>query len=465
MQVSILSGLSTSGTNLRTSLPRNLVPVPKSSGISSGYLRPADGMKVFATSDYGNDRGGINWNGECYRVMGTSLVKVSANGVVQLLGDVGEGGAVTMDYSFDRLAIASSRRLFYWDGKTLTQVVDEDLGPVLDMAWSDGYFLTTDGTYIIVTELNDPYAVSTLKYGSAESDPDQIFSIEKVRSEIFVIGRYTIEAFQNIGGDNFPFQRIPGAQIQRGAVGTYACARFVESIAFLGSGRNEPPSIYLAANGNTQKLATREIDEILLTYTEAEIANTEIETRVDKAHQHLLIHLPDQTLVFDAAASAVLGEPIWFTLTSSLTSPGIYRARHLVWAYNQWLCGDPLTGRVGTLVDDVSSHYGEVTGWEFGVAALYNEGRGAVVHEIELVGLPGSVEFGADPSIWTSYSVDGKVWSMEKAISAGKTGETQKRLCWRRCGFMRNWRIQKFRGTSDAHISFVRLNMAIEPLA
>jgi hypothetical protein len=29
---------------------------------------------------------------------------------------------------------------------------------------------------------------------------------------------------------------------------------------------------------------------------------------------------------------------------------------------------------------------------------------------------------------------------------------------------MRNWRIQKFRGTSDAHIAFARLEIQPEPL-
>lgn len=465
MQVSILSGLYSSGTNLRTSLPRNLVPVPKASGISSGYLRPADGLVQFGGTAPGVDRGGINWNGKCYRVMGASLVVLEEDGSMTTIGDVGGSGPVSFDYSFDRLAIASGNKLFYWTGTELTQVTDEDLGDVLDMIWVDGYFMTTDGTFLVVTELNDPFAVNPLKYGSAEVDPDSIMAVKKVRSEVFAIGRYTIEAFQNVGGTLFPFQRIDGAQVQRGALGTHTCAKFVESIAFLGSGRNEAPSVYLAANGNTQKLATREIDAILLGYTEEDLAACEMEVRVDQAHQHLLIHLPDQTLVFDAAASAVLGEPIWFTFTSSVVAPGQYLCRHLVYAYGKWIGGDPLNPRACVLTDKVSSHYGKVNGWDFGVSALYNEGRGAIVHEVELVGLPGNAAFGDDPVIWSSYSVDGRNWSAERPIKAGKAGETQKRLAWRRFGFMRNWRIQKFRGTSDSHLSFVRLDMAVEPLA
>jgi hypothetical protein len=40
------------------------------------------------------------------------------------------------------------------------------------MLWIDSFFMTTDGTYVIVTELSDPMQVKPLKYGSAEEDPD-----------------------------------------------------------------------------------------------------------------------------------------------------------------------------------------------------------------------------------------------------------------------------------------------------
>ena len=464
-QIPILSGVYTNGADMRTALPRNMVPVPKSSGISEGYLRPAPGIIPFASGTIGLDRGGINWKGVCYRVMGSKLVRVDADGTLHELGDVGAGGPVSMDYSFDLLAIASGIRLFYWNGITLTSVTDSDLGPVNDMIWIDGYFMTTDGTFLVVTELNDPYAVNPLKYGSAEADPDPIVALKKIKTEVFAVGRYTIEAFQNVGGDNFPFQRIAGAQVQRGAYGVKCCALFLENLAFLGSGRNEAPAVYIASGGLTQKISTREIDQILLGYSDAQLAAAEIEVKVDQAHQHLLIHLPDQTLVFDGAATAVLQQPIWITFTSSLVGVAVYRARHLVWCYNSWLVGDTQTNNIGVLSNTVSSHWGETIGWDFGIQAIYNEGMGAIVSNIELVGLPGVAAFGDDPTIWVSYSNDGKSWSQERPIQAGRFGETQKRLCWRRLGFMNLWRVHRFRGTSDAHLSLMRLDMTLEPLA
>jgi hypothetical protein len=468
MQIPILNGIfADNGPDLRTSYPVNLVPVPKQSGISAGFLRPGDGIVGNGTGP-GIDRGGINWNGVCYRVMGTKLVTVASNGAVTVLGDVGGpvNTLVTMDYSFDRLAIASGGRLYYWNNALgLVQVTDPDLGLVLDVVWVDGYFMTTDGEFLVVTELSDPTQVNPLKYGSSEVDPDPVVALLKLRNEVYALNRNTIEVFDNVGGEFFPFQRIDGAQVQKGVIGTFACCVFMEMIAFLGSGRNEAPGIYMGANATAQKISTQEIDQLLLDYTEAQLATVKLEARNDKAHEHLYVHLPDRTLVYDAAASAALQQQVWFTLSTSQVGFSRYRARNLVWAYDKWLIGDPQSSAIGYLVDTRGDHWGQIVRWEFGTLIVYNESNGAIFNELELVSLTGSVALGVDPIITTSYSVDGKAWSQDRGIRVGTTGNSQKRLAWFQQGHMRNWRIQRFRGDSQAHLSFIRLEAQIEPLA
>lgn len=464
MQVPILNGIRADArARFRVSYPRNLVPVPQGQGISAGYLAPADGITTFATGP-GVDRGGIDWNGRCYRVMGSRLVRVEPSGAVTDLGDVGSGSRVTMDYSFDVLAIWSGGRLYYWDGE-LRQVTDPDLGTVIDGKWIAGYFASTDGESIVVTDLANRFAVNPLKYGSAEADPDRVQAVDEMRNELYALGRYSIEAFQNIGGDGFPFRRIDGAHVPVGIVGTYAYAQFLQTFAFVGSARNEPPAVYLMAPGAAQQISTAEIDRALSALTEAELSEVQVESRVDNGHRHLLVHLPTQTYAYDAAASTVAREPVWFTLDSGdLGGPSAYRARGLVWCYGKWLCGDPLSGAVGELTDTTAEHYGAKVGWDFGTPVVYNGGQGAIVHQLELVALTGRVPLGEDPAVWASYSTDGETWSLERQIKAGKAGERDKRLVWRNCGVLRNWRVQRFRGTSDARLSFARLEAQLEAL-
>lgn len=466
MQVPIVNGIYVDQVaRFRTRYPRNLIPVPKQSGVSQGYLRPSEGIVAFGAGGPGVGRGGIVWNGALYRVMGSKLVRVAADGTVTVLGDVGGvDQQVTMDYSFDRLAIASMGFLYYWDGTTLTQVNDPDLGTVVDFRWIAGYFMTTDGAFLVVTELNDPTSVNPLKYGSSEADPDPVLAVDELKNEAYAFNRFTIEVFQNIGGDNFPFARIEGAQVGRGIIGTHAYAPFVNSFAFVGSARNEAPSVYLMLAGDTAKLATSEIDQILAGYTEQQLAAIVVESRVWEGHEHLLIHLPDRCLVYDASASKVIGEPVWFTLGTSVADDALYRARNFVWCYDLWTVEDPSSTALGRMVNDLSTHYGQTIGWDCQTQVLYNEGNDAIVHELELVALPGRVAFGADPVIWTSYSHDGKTWSQERPTAAGRQGQRDKRIAWRRQGRIRNTRMQRFRGTSDAHVSLARLELAVEAL-
>lgn len=468
MQIPILNGIYVdSDGDFRTSYPRNLIPVPKSQGISKGYLKPADGIVKFAEGP-GIDRGGINWNGTLYRVQGTKLVQIENDGTVIEIGDVGGNGQVNFDYSFDRLGISSSGNLFYFYNGTLSQVTDADLGQVLDFIYVDGYFMTTDGSFLIVTELNDPTLVNPLKYGSSEADPDGILTLLKIRDEPYAINRYTIEVFQNIGGNLFPFQRNKSAMIMRGAIGTNAACVYTignfTGVAFLGSGRNEPPSVWYGVNGGSTKLATREIDTILQNYTEEELQSVVLESRVDRSLNFLYLHLPDQTLVYDANTSEAAGEPIWFILTSSPVGIGQYRARNLVWCYDKWISGDPQSNKLGYFVDNISHCYDDVVEWEFGTMIIYNQTEGVIFHELELIALTGYCSVGKNPTIWTCYSTDGETWSQERPRTAGRQGRREARLNWLQQGNMKNWRIQKFRGDSDAHISIARLEARLEQL-
>ena len=464
MQFPILSGIyATESANFQNSYPVNMVPVTMASGISNGYLRTADGARSLGTGA-GTPRGGINWNGILYRVSGTKLVSINSLGQGTVLGDVGSGGRCTFAYSFDRLAIASGGRLYYWDGATLTQVTDPDLGTALSVVWIDGYFMTTDGEFLIVTELNAPTSVNPLKYGSSEIDPDAVMTVLKLRNEIAAVNRYTIEYFNDVGGDLFPFQRIEGAQIQKGALGTHCACIFADTVAFLGSGKNETPAIYLGVNGTVVKISTSGIEVILDEYLEVDLALSVLETHVHQSHPQLWVRLPDRTLVYDLDATQAAGTPVWFQLTSAKIGFSAYRVVDLVWCYDSWTLCDAQTGNFGILTPESAHQFGEVVRWEFATSLAYNMNKGALFNQLELSCLTGRVADGEDPIISTNYTLDGENWSELRTVHAGMKGDRMRRIAWFQQGLMRNWRVQRFEGDSRARISIARLEVALEPL-
>ena len=464
-QIPILQGIyATDSPDFQAAYPRNLLPVITKQGISSGYLRPAPGL-VGIGSGPGTPRGGIVWNGRIYRVMGTKLCEQSASGAITVLGDVGAGGQCVMDYGYQFLAIASGGRIYYWDGSTLQQVTDGDLGEALSVVWLAGYYITTDGTNIVTTDLTDPFSINPLRYGASEFDPDPIMSVATLRNDLYALNRYSVEAFQNVGGNGFPFARIEGSQTPRGSIGRTAFCKFLETIAFVGSGRNEAPGVFLLGPGDTSRISTPTVEALLAEYTEEQLAGCVVEARVERATSLLFIHLPDRTLCFDSAATKLSEEPVWFELTSSLVGLGQYKARDFLWTGTQWTCADPTSNAIGRLSDDVSSHYGAVNGWQFETVAIFNEGRGAIIHELELIALTGSVNLTARPVIWASYSDDGVKYSQERPTPAGVRGDRGKKIAWRSMGRMALWRTLRFRGTSDAHISMARLEGQLEALS
>jgi len=467
MQVPILKGVYTGeNADYKTQYPINMVPVVQDTGVSSGYLRPVEGI-VEIGEGVGKSRGAINWKGKHYRVLGSKLCSITERGDITVLGDVGNNLLrVSMDYSFDRLAIASNKNLFYWDESFLTQVTAEALGVVLDVVWIDGYFMTTDGEFLVVTDIDDPTSVTITKYGSSEIDPDPIKAVLKHRNEIYALNRYTIEIFDNVGGTafEFPFQRVSGAQIQRGSIGTHTAVAYEGSIAFIGSGRNEAPGVYMASNSESIKISTREIDEVLNSFSERDLSLSTMETLNDKGHAFLWVRLPDRTFVYDYTASQAMEEPIWFIMSSSTSGLKTYRGIDAIWCYDAWQVGDNESGKVGILDSTIASHYGDTISWEFGTKIICNSGKGAFFKSLELVALTGRVASFDSPAISTSYSLDGVTWSQDRVITVGKSGNRMKRLVWFRQGYMKNVRSQRFRGDSNAYIAVSRLEVDLEPL-
>lgn len=557
MQLPIVSGIYTdTKANYRVAYPRNLVPVPKQTGVSQGYLRHTEGVTQLVASGavLGNDRGGFNWNGVCYRVIGSKLVTIGADGTLTILGEVGNDNLqVAFDRSFDFLIVGSAGNLFYWapqplitaisgnvqaagagyvvgDTVTLTndvgltitsvgtggavlsfsilhgglstkngsgigigqaattgigvgllvvlnyaavpdrlyQVTTPALGTVVDTKWFAGYTVTTDGENIIVTDLNDPSYVDALKYGSSEYSPDPLTGLERYREELYVFNRYTIEVFDNVGGANFPFQVNQGAVIEKGCLSRSLKCQMGQRLWFVGSGSNdgkgEGLSVFYIQAGVAVKVATQEIEEVLTQYTEDQIAKCILEAREDRVHQLLYLHLPDETLVYDYAASQIMQTPIWFVLSSDASTYGLYRARNFVLCYGKWICGDAIDSRVGYLDRSVSTQYGQLVGHQFDVGVLYNQSKGMTVQRLDLVGQTGLVsDPTSEPQLTLSYTHDGKTYNRPRPKSLGKQGETEKRLMWLNVAFARQTLGLRFKGETPAPVSYARIDAQIVP--
>lgn len=457
-QVSIQSGVRVRDGAFEISHPVNLHHKLKDTGVSKGELVSTRGALSLGTGP-GIDRGGFNWNGVLYRAMGASFVRVAADGGVTTLGSIANDGLpVRFTAGFDRMAIASARLLYYYDGTTLVQVTDPDLGPVLDVAWIAGYFATTDGTDIVVTELNDPTSVDPLKYGSAELDPDGITGVFILNEDLAAVGRYTIQFFRNVGGLGFPFQNITGATIQQGAISAQAKCRIGDTLAFVGGGRDEPIGVYLVNQGTALRVSDEDIDRLLAEC----IDQTQIilEGRKFGDEQHLILHAGKVSAGLAMRATTEANALLWHRLT---TDGGAYRPRNAVYCYDQYNVGDVASAQLGVLRKDLTAHFGTEAGWQVDAGLLYGDNDGptlafrVMLREVELTG-----QFPVGKSTpFFSMTRDGRTWSRE--ISRPLTGNPRERLIWRPntdCGPLVGFR---FRGYG--RYAFARCDATVEPLS
>jgi hypothetical protein len=459
-QVPLLSGIkATERADFSLSYPVNLEPVPLETGISKGHLRSTAGATTLSTGP-GLDRGGIVWNGAMYRVMGSKLVTVSLVGVVTILGEVGAGAGVKFERFDAYLAVRSGTALYYWNGITLVQVTDPDLGACLDIARLKGQLFSTDGKYIIATQLSDPTQVDPLKYGAAESDPDAITGLLATRNELYACGQFTVDVFSYSGGTGFPLQLSEGATIPYGVCGALAKVNFAQTFAFVGSAEGEALGVWLAGAGTAAKLSTRAIDDILA--KELNPAAIVLEKRVSRDEQRLFIHLSERTLVYLQTASVAAQQAVWYEARSGLGMDKAYRPRNGVLLDGKVIVGDVETSALAVLDEGVATHFGEAVGWRFDTLLLYNSAKAAIVHTLELIGLPGRAS-GA-PIAYLSFTEDGETWTQERANRLGVRGERAKRTQWSSHKRFRNYMGCRFRGDSDGLAGWAALEAETEAL-
>lgn len=451
--IPLLSGVgATEQAEFVTRYPLNLEPVAIDNKLSKGQLRATSGAVQIGTGP-GIDRGGITWNEQHFRVMGTKLVKVAADGTVTQIGDVGGTGPVRMDIGFDRIGLRSDTSLWYYDGSALGEVTDVDQGPVLDAMWIAGYWMTTDGTALVLTELSDPFSVLPLKYGSAEEDPDMVTGLMKLRNEAYAVGRYTIQPFRNIGGNGFSFQTITGATIPYGCVSATAKCYFAGSFAFVGGCRDEGLGIRIAGQGDADKISTRAVDDALAAVSDP--ASIILESRAWRDEERLFVHLPDESWVFLKNASLRVQEAVWYRVRSGDSA---YRIRSAIPAYGKIIVGDTQSAAIGVLSDDVSAHFGEEPGWAFDAGLIPGPG---ILHSAELIGLPGRGPHGAESTIFMSMTRDGESFTPERGISAGVAGDRRRRLQWRPHARFPTMLGLRFRGTGAAMPGFAKCEAVI----
>ena len=421
--------------------------------------------QVAKASNIDNCRGAHEMNGVPYFVIGGKLYSMSSSYALTDHGQIAGTGRVSMaDNGTQLLVLVPGGNGYVYNHVTDTfvQITDSDFtanGNPQQVVFIDGFFcLTTDSKKFIVSALNDGTNYNALDFGTAESDPDDIVAPVVFRNQLFIGGSQTIEAFQNIGGADFPFQRT-GLFLQKGIISPFSIQTLQDTFVFIGAGQNESPAIWTLSGNNVQKISTTAIDKELSALTQDQIDDIYSWAYAEKGAYFVGFALPGGTFVYDNISKR------WHERKSFLDgSLGAYRVTALVRAYNKVWAGDLADGRIGLLDQETYTEYGENIRRTIVTQPFQNNMESFVVPELELtvesgVGNADSV----DPKVGLERSTDAKVWSDMRLRSVGKVGEYNRRVIWNRNG--RASRFELFRFTISDPVKPVFIQMTADIVA
>jgi hypothetical protein len=446
----------------------NWIPqIAEDGALNIGALITPQALTQFGTLGTAPNRGAQVMAGLPFFVNGTSLFSMDSSGTPTTLGTITGIGRVSMANNGTKLCIVvPGGDAFVWDGATLEEIVDPDYRLADTVVFKDGFYVFTAsaGDVFFSSALNDPTSFDALDFGAAEISPDDIVAAHVNHNELFILGAESIEIFQNIGGSGFPFQRIPGANIQKGCYAKFSPVEFDNTFLFVGGGLNEKAAIWRVVSSQlAQKLSTDAIDNAIQKFTDDEIADAfsytfTIGGQFIAAFTFESNSIASVTFCYNATSQK------WFQMQSG-ASDNKWRVNSVVAAHDKLLCGDEEDGRIGFL-SEVFNEYGDDIYRERTSQPFVTNGDSQYWPEVELTMESGTgltTGQGEDPQIRMSFSDNGgRTFSAEQSRSFGKVGEYQKRPIWRRNGRVPMNRVLRFTMTDPVKANIIRLDGVLE---
>ena len=315
---------------------------------------------------------------------------------------------------------------------------DFDLSNIVDAVRNRARYIwiTADSGRFGVTDLqNEQRPDYIAPFYSAEAEPDRNIAVDAWKGYIVIFGRFTVEYFGLTGSIENIYSPAQSLTVRCGVIGRGCKCHYLDSFAILGSPQFEPPSVYLMLQGSYQEIATRRIQKILRSYTEEEIRDSAYMEPVKyDAHDFLVIHLPEDVLIYDHNASQASGGPHWSVLKSDVDGDTPYRAIYHIFNGDFWTAGDKQAGIISRLTFTDARHIGQEV--EFMVDTPMVQARNNRLYDLEVDNIPGHT--GENHRLAYSITYDGISYGQENWIPLDQSDNYIMRVLARRLGYTRN---------------------------
>lgn len=387
---------------------------------NQAVLVPFPGLKLFATTGAGRNRGLGQYNGVLYAVTGSNLYSVSSGGVATSIGAINGANRCVLTEDTARLVIANDQgKPYSYDGATLTQGTDADLPNAATVTYiKNRVVYDGNNSDVVFADLGSPLVVDSSNIVSADSDPDDMLAVYRFKDQLFAFGTNSITPYYNSGTGNPPYREIQNAQQAVGIGAKYSIASNYRAMYFLGSDL----MVYRISGIQPEPIGNPAIGQEISSYLTPEDAYGQC---FSFNNQYFYL------LTFPGQASWLYNEGLGWTNLASGTDGAPSLISGYQYCYGKHLVGDRTNGNIYELDFDTFTDNGavidrqrdtvKVSGKDFGVP-----GKEIFWDRLELVVETGTgiiTGQGSDPRVMMSYSDDGgRTWSPEQWGYIGKMG-------------------------------------------
>jgi hypothetical protein len=194
-------------------------------------LRSRPGLVASSTVGLGPIRAVATHLGYRYVLSGTRVYRDGVNiGIIQ-------GLTRARFAQSDTQLVIVAENAAWLVGASVSQIIMPDADTVSDVAFANGRFVYAVGTggRYRYSEIADAEDIGSLNFATAESDPDDLVSIEALGSDILFFGEKSTEWWGPTSSTAAPFQRYDGRRYDVGSAAQNSAARIDNGIFFVGT--------------------------------------------------------------------------------------------------------------------------------------------------------------------------------------------------------------------------------------
>lgn len=282
-------------------------------------------------------------------------------------------------------------------------------------------------------------------FSSKDGSPDNLVALIVDHREVYLMGENSSEVWTDVGGNPFPFQRIPGTNTQHGIAAKFSVARFGDSFCYVSRNNRGQAQIMQMKGYVPTRISNHAVENSITNqYVDDAIAWTyQLE-----GHECYVVSFPtlELTWAYDLASG------MWHKWLYTNNDGTYTRHRGNCCAVFQGLVlvGDYQDGSIYEIDKNNYTDNGQNTRRLRRAPHLVSDFQRQYFDELQIqfqpgVGLTGITTplnnevVGADPQAMLRWSNDGgSTWSKEYWTSIGKIGKYKNRAIWRRLGMARD---------------------------